>query len=154
LLFTPQLADGIWNLEFLIVNGPNLNLLGMREPEIYGFQTFEDYLSKLRKEFPDITIGYFQSNVEGEIINALHDAGFKKEGIIINPGGYSHTSVAIADAMKAVNTRIIEVHITNVFTREDYRKALVTASSAGGFICGLGLDVYRLAILSLLQDLQ
>jgi len=145
------LEFGIWILEFLIINGPNLNLLGKREPEVYGFQSFEEYLEKLRAEFPGAFIDYFQSNVEGELINAIHNGGFSKDGIIINPGGYSHTSVAIADAMKAVPARIIEVHISQVFNREDFRKNLVTAGSADGFICGLGLDGYRLAILSLLQ---
>jgi 3-dehydroquinate dehydratase-2 len=139
-------------LEFLIINGPNLNLLGKREPEVYGHQSFEEFLLSLKSEFPGISIDYFQSNVEGEIINSIQDAGFKKDGIIINPGGYSHTSVAIADAMKAVPARITEVHITNVFSREDFRRNLVTAPSADGFICGLGLDVYRLAILNLLRD--
>jgi 3-dehydroquinate dehydratase-2 len=145
------LEFGTWNLEFLIINGPNLNLLGKREPEIYGSQSFEDYLEKLRAEFPGISLEYFQSNVEGEIINSIQDAGFKKDGIIINPGGYSHTSVAIADAMKAVPAKIIEVHISNVFSREEFRKNLVTATSADGFICGLGMNVYRLAILSFLE---
>jgi 3-dehydroquinate dehydratase-2 len=140
-------------LNLLIINGPNLNLLGKREPEIYGAQTFEEYFKQIKDEFPGISLDYYQSNVEGEIINKIHDAGFKKDGIIINPGGYSHTSVAIADAMRAVTARIIEVHISHVFNREDFRKTLVTASSADGFICGLGLDVYRLAILSLVRDL-
>ncbi len=143
---------GAWNLEFIIINGPNLNLLGKREPEVYGNQSFEDYLPKLKAEFPGIFINYFQSNVEGEIINSIQEAGFNKDGIIINPGGYSHTSVAIADAMKAVPARVIEVHISNVFSREDFRRTLVTAPSADGFICGLGLDVYRFAILSLMKD--
>jgi len=147
------LEFGAWNLEFLIINGPNLNLLGKREPEIYGHQSFEDYLEKLKAEFPGIIIDYFQSNVEGEIINSIQDAGFKKDGIIINPGGYSHTSVAIADAMKAVPARIIEVHISNVFAREDFRQKLVTATAADGFIAGLGLDVYRLAILNFVRGL-
>jgi 3-dehydroquinate dehydratase-2 len=146
------LEFGAWNLEFLIINGPNLNLLGKREPEIYGNQSFEDFLEILRTEIPGHTIDYFQSNVEGEIINAIQDTGFKKDGIIINPGGYSHTSVAIADAMKAVPAKIIEVHISQVFTREEFRKNLVTATSADGLICGLGLDVYRLAILYFLRD--
>jgi 3-dehydroquinate dehydratase II len=146
------LEFGIWNLEFLIVNGPNLNLLGKREPEIYGYQSFVEYLSELKQTFPDITIDYFQSNVEGELINKIHETGFSIDGIIINPGGYSHTSVAIADAMKAVPAKVIEVHISQVFAREDFRKTLITAPSADGFICGLGLDVYRLAILSLLKD--
>jgi 3-dehydroquinate dehydratase II len=146
------LEFGIWNLEFLIINGPNLNLLGKRETEIYGHQSFEDYLQKLKDEFPGVSIGYFQSNIEGEIINTIHDAGLKKDGIIINPGGYSHTSVAIADAIKAVPAKVIEVHISNVFAREEFRKNLITASSADGLIIGFGLDVYRLAILSLLRD--
>jgi 3-dehydroquinate dehydratase II len=146
------LEFGIWNLELLIINGPNLNLLGKREPEIYGHQSFEDYFERLTEEFPDVSLDYFQSNVEGEIINAIHEIGLKKDGIIINPGGYSHTSVAIADAMKASSARVIEVHISNVFAREEFRKTLITATSASGLIIGFGLDVYRLAILSLLGD--
>jgi 3-dehydroquinate dehydratase II len=145
------LEFGIWNLEFLIINGPNLNLLGKREPEVYGYQSFEDFLDKLQAEFEGISLEYYQSNVEGEIINSIQDAGFKKDAIIINPGGYSHTSVAIADAMKAVPARVIEVHISNVFTREDFRKTLITATGADGLICGFGMEVYRLAILSLRQ---
>ena len=139
-------------MEFLIINGPNLNLLGKREPEIYGNHSFEDYLEKLKAEFPGVSIDYFQSNVEGEIINTIQDAGFKKDAIIINPGGYSHTSVAIADALKAVPAKVIEVHISNVFAREDFRKTLITAPSSDGLIIGFGLNVYRLAILSLLPD--
>jgi 3-dehydroquinate dehydratase II len=139
-------------LEFLIINGPNLNLLGKREPEIYGNQSFDDYLVKLKAEFPGISIEYFQSNVEGEIINSIHETGLKKDGIIINPGGYSHTSVAIADAMKAIPARVIEVHLSNVFAREDFRKNMVTATTADGLIIGFGLEVYRLAILSFLRD--
>jgi 3-dehydroquinate dehydratase-2 len=139
-------------LKLIIINGPNLNLLGKREPDVYGNQSFEDYLTKLKDEFPGISLEYYQSNVEGELINRIQDAGFEKDGIIINPGGYSHTSVAIADALKAVPAKIIEVHISNVFAREDFRKTLVTAPSADGFICGLGLEVYRMAILSFLRD--
>lgn len=135
----------------IIINGPNLNLLGKRQPEIYGYQSFEDYLQELRSEFPGIIFDYFQSNIEGEIINSIQETGLKKDGIIINPGGYSHTSVAIADAMKAVPAKVIEVHISNVFAREEFRKTLITAPSADGLIIGLGLDVYRLAILSLLR---
>jgi len=146
------LEFGISILEFLIINGPNLNLLGKREPEIYGNHSFEDYLEKLKAEFPGVSIDYFQSNVEGEIINTIQDAGFKKDAIIINPGGYSHTSVAIADALKAVPAKVIEVHISNVFAREDFRKTLITAPSSDGLIIGFGLNVYRLAILSLLRD--
>ena len=135
----------------IIINGPNLNLLGRRELEIYGSQSFEDFLKDLRTKFPGASIDYFQSNVEGEIINKIHETGFSKDGIIINPGGYSHTSVAIADAIKVVPAKVIEVHISNVFAREEFRKNLVTATSADGFISGLGLEVYRLAIISLLQ---
>ena len=139
-------------LNLIIINGPNLNLLGKREPYVYGNQFFEDYLNQLRKEFPGIDLEYYQSNVEGDLINTIQDKGFKKDGIIINPGGYSHTSVAIADAMKAVPAKIIEVHISNVFAREEFRRTLITAPSTDGFICGLGLEVYRLAILSLARD--
>lgn len=138
----------------IIINGPNLNLLGKREPDIYGNRSFEDYLGKLKAEFPGISIDYFQSNVEGELINTIHDAGFTKEAIIINPGGYSHTSVAIADAMKAVTAKVIEVHLSQVFAREEFRKTLITTPSADGFICGFGLEGYRMAILSLLRDLE
>jgi 3-dehydroquinate dehydratase II len=140
-------------LNLIIINGPNLNLLGKREPGIYGNQSFEDYFNLLKDEFPGVSIDYYQSNVEGEIISSIQDAGFRMDGVIINPGGYSHTSVAIADAMKAVPAKVIEVHISQVFAREDFRKTLITASYADGFICGLGLDVYRLAILSLVKDL-
>ena len=140
------------NFEFIIINGPNLNLIGKREPEIYGYRSFEEYIEELRQEFPGTGLGYFQSNVEGEIVNSIQEAGFIKDGIIINPGGYSHTSVAIADAMKAVPAKVIEVHISNVLTREDFRKVLITATGADGLICGFGLEVYRLAILSFLRD--
>lgn len=142
----------LYTLNLLIINGPNLNLLGKREPDVYGNQSFDDILIQLHNEFPHISIDYFQSNVEGEIINSIQDAGFEKDAIIINPGGYSHTSVAIADALKAVPARVIEVHISNVFQREDFRKNLITATGSDGLICGFGLDVYRLAILSLTKD--
>ena len=139
-------------MELLIVNGPNLNLLGKREPEVYGYRSFEEFLEELRAEFPDITIGYYQSNVEGELIDKIQEAGFAADGIIINPGGYSHTSVAIADAMRAVPAKVIEVHISQVFAREDYRKTLITAPAADGFISGFGMEVYRLALLSFAGD--
>lgn len=137
-----------------IINGPNLNLLGRREPEIYGSQSFEDYLSVLMGEFKDIEISYFQSNIEGLLIDEIQRAGFECDAIIINPGGYSHTSVAIADAMKAVTARIVEVHITNVFDREDFRKNLVTATASDCFLSGFGMDVYRLAVAGLMKDLS
>jgi 3-dehydroquinate dehydratase-2 len=135
-------------LNIVILNGPNLNLLGKRETEIYGQETFEEYLGRLRAEFPELDLHYFQSNVEGELINAIHDYGFRAAGIIINPGGYGHTSIAVADAMKAVPARVVEVHISNVFSREGFRRTMITAGSADGLIIGLGLEVYRLAILS------
>jgi 3-dehydroquinate dehydratase-2 len=138
-------------LNLLIINGPNLNLLGKREPEIYGSRSFEDFLDSLKKEFPAVKLDYFQSNVEGELISAIQDFGFRADGIIINPGGYSHTSVAIADAVKAVPVKVIEVHISHVFSREDFRKTMITASSADGLICGMGLESYRLAVLSFLE---
>ena len=133
-------------MNLFIINGPNLNLLGKREPEIYGFQSFEDYLESLRREFPGISLEYFQSNIEGEIINKIQEAGFRDYGIILNPGGYSHTSVSIADAVKAVPAKVVEVHISNVFAREEFRRNLITAASADGLISGFGLEVYKLAI--------
>jgi 3-dehydroquinate dehydratase II len=139
-------------LNLIIINGPNLNLLGKREPEVYGYQSFEDYLKYINTAFPGLNIEYYQSNIEGELISKIQEAGFMMDGIIINPGGYSHTSVSIADALKAVPAKVIEVHISQVFAREDFRKTLMTAPSADGFICGLGLEVYRLAILSFLRD--
>lgn len=137
-----------------IINGPNLNLLGEREPDIYGKLSFEEYYNFLQGVFKSQEISYFQSNIEGEIIDEIQKAGKRCEGIILNPGGYSHTSVAIADAMKAVPARVIEVHLSNVFAREEFRRHLVTASSADGLICGMGMEVYRLAILSLLEGLS
>ena len=137
-----------------IINGPNLNLLGTRETEIYGSVGFEEFVAGLRQEFQGMEIGYFQSNIEGEIIDEIQRVGFSCDGIIINPGGYSHTSVAIADALRAVPASSIEVHLSHVFSREDYRKSLVTASSADSFICGLGLEGYRLALTALMKDLS
>ena len=134
-----------------IVNGPNLNLLGKRETGIYGDKTFDAYLEELREEFKEVGIGYFQSNTEGELIDEIQRVGFSCDAIIINPGGYSHTSVAIADAMRAVTARVVEVHLSQLFTREEYRKNLITAAAAGGFIAGFGLEGYRMAILSLVN---
>jgi len=133
----------------IIINGPNLNLLGRREPNLYGNQTFEEYLKKLRHQFPDLVIDYFQSNIEGELIDKLHEAGFSYEGAIINAGGYTHTSVAIADAIKAIDTPVVEVHISNVYAREPFRHHSFISPVAKGLIVGFGLDGYRLAILSL-----
>jgi 3-dehydroquinate dehydratase-2 len=129
-----------------IINGPNLNLLGKREPEIYGGEGFDSFLEKLRHDNPDITINYFQSNVEGELINHLQQEGFSADGIILNPGGYTHTSVALGDAIAAIKTPVVEVHISNVHAREDFRKISHVSAKAKGTICGLGLKGYALAI--------
>ncbi|MEI7501059.1 MAG: type II 3-dehydroquinate dehydratase [Bacteroidota bacterium] len=140
-------------MKLLIINGPNLNLLGSRETNVYGNQPFENYLKKLRKHYHEITIEYFQSNVEGEIINALHKAGFLYDGIIINAGGYTHTSIAIADAVKAINTSVVEVHISNTFAREPFRHNSFLAANVKGSIIGFGMDSYRLAIESLITKI-
>ncbi len=136
-------------MKILIINGPNLNLTGEREVKIYGTTSFDDYIQILRKKYSDITIDYFQTNVEGEIINRLHEADGNYDGIILNCGGYSHTSVAIADAIAAVKTTVIEVHISNVFGRESYRQNMITASKAAGLVSGLGLGSYETALLYL-----
>ena len=136
-------------MKIQIVNGPNLNLLGQREKEIYGEVTFEKYLKLLKEHFQDYTIEYFQSNIEGEIIDKIHETGFSFDGIILNAGGYTHTSIAIADAVASVNTPVIEVHISNIFAREEYRQKTLIASKCMGTISGFGLDSYRLAIESL-----
>jgi 3-dehydroquinate dehydratase-2 len=135
-------------MKILIINGPNLNLLGKREPEIYGNDSFEEYLELLRNFFPAYTIQYTQSNVEGELINALQDAENNFDNIVLNAGGYTHTSVALADAVKAIVTPVVEVHITNLFAREKYRHTSLIAPWCKGTISGFGLDSYRLAILS------
>ena len=138
-------------MKIQIINGPNLNLLGKREPEKYGSISFENYLGTLRKSFPDLKLDYFQSNVEGEIINKIHETGFGYDGIIINAGGYTHTSVAIADAVAAVNTPVIEVHITNISAREEFRHNSIMGRYCAGSIIGLGLFGYRLAVEALLE---
>ena len=137
----------------IIINGPNLNLLGVREPSVYGNQSFIDYLGGLRKKYASIEIDYFQSNVEGEIINKLQEVGFSYDGIILNAGGYTHTSVAVADAIAAIKTPVIEVHISNIYAREEYRHHSVIAGKCKGSISGFGLDSYRLAIESLIAPL-
>lgn len=143
-------------MRILIINGPNLNLLGRREPEIYGTNSFDDFLIQLKQKFLSIQLDYFQSNVEGELINTLHEFGFKNSklpvnGIIFNPGGYSHTSVALADAISAIEIPVIEVHISNVHAREDFRQQLLTARSAKGVISGFGLNSYTMAIESFIE---
>ena len=131
-----------------IINGPNLNLTGRREPEIYGTMTMEDMVERLRTQFPDVGIGYFQSNIEGEIIDRLQTVGFSADGIILNAGGYSHTSVAIHDAIAAITTPVVEVHISNIYAREEYRRHSLLSDVCRGVICGLGLEGYRFALLS------
>ena len=133
----------------MIINGPNLNLLGQREVDIYGNISFDDYFIKLKELFPNYELHYFQSNVEGELINKLHDIGFDFDVIIINAGGYSHTSVAISDAIASIKTRVIEVHISNIYSREEYRTKSLISKNCSGVICGFGLDSYKLALKSL-----
>lgn len=137
-------------MKIQIINGPNLNLLGMREPEVYGSNSFNDYLHLLRSEFPGLEISYFQTNVEGEIINKLHEAGYGCDGIILNAGGYTHTSVAIRDAIKAVPAPVIEVHISNVHSREEFRHNSMISAVCKGVIAGFGLDSYQLAVESII----
>lgn len=135
-------------MKILILNGPNLNLLGRREPNIYGDQTFETYLETLRIKYTDIQISYFQSNIEGELINQLHEKGFSYDGIILNAGAYTHTSIAIADAIKSIATPVIEVHISNTFAREEYRVKSYLSPVCKGIITGFGLKSYEMAISS------
>ena len=134
-----------------IINGPNLNLTGLRQPDIYGSTTMEQMLADLRKQFPNIQIGYFQSNIEGQLIDRIHQVGFSADGIIINAGGYSHTSVALHDALASVPAPAIEVHLSNIFAREDYRHHSLLTSACRGIICGLGIHGYSLAIQNLLH---
>ena len=129
-----------------IINGPNLNLLGEREPEIYGNKTFEQFFTELKTKFPDLELGYFQSNVEGEILNRLHSLRNQAQGIILNAGAYTHTSIAIADAVAAIQVPVIEVHISNVFAREEFRYHSYITKYARGLITGFGLQSYELAI--------
>lgn len=129
-----------------IINGPNLNLLGKREPGIYGNQSFSDFLEELKASYPQVTFSYYQSNIEGELINELQRVGFDHDGIILNPGGYTHTSVAIGDAVAAIKAPVIEVHISNVHAREDFRKLSHVSGKSAGSIIGLGMKGYRLAV--------
>ena len=133
-----------------IINGPNLNLLGKREPTVYGNRSFEDYLETLRARYPECEIAYYQSNVEGELINKIHEVGFTYDGIILNAGAYTHTSIALHDAIKAVTTPVVEVHISNVHARESFRHVSMLSAACKGVILGFGLDSYRLAVESLL----
>ena len=137
-------------MKLQIINGPNLNLLGVREQSIYGNASFETYLKELQAKFSVVQIDYFQSNIEGEIINKLHEVGFIYDGIILNAGGYTHTSVAIADAIAAIKTPVVEVHISNIYAREEYRHVSLTGKNCKGVLTGFGLDGYKLALESFL----
>ena len=136
--------------KIIIINGPNLNLIGKREPKIYGNSSMEDYLSEIRNNFPEIQIDYFQSNVEGDLINKLQEVGFSYDGVVLNAGGYTHTSVAISDAVAAIQTSVVEVHISNVYKREDYRHQSLMAKNCIGIVAGFGLHSYKMAIDSFL----
>ena len=129
-----------------IINGPNLNLLGVREPDVYGCTSFDDFQPRLRACFPDVQIDYFQSNIEGELINKLQAVGFQCDGIVLNAGAYTHTSIALADCIRAISAPVVEVHISNVHQREAFRHQSMIADACRGVICGFGLDSYRLAI--------
>lgn len=137
-------------MKILIVNGPNLNLLGKREPEIYGSNNFDTYFQKMKASYPQIELQYFQSNSEGALIDKIQECGFSYDGIVLNAGAYTHTSVAIADAVRAVTTPVVEVHISNVFRREEFRHHSFLSDACKGIICGFGLESYRLAVESFL----
>ena len=137
-------------MKIQIINGPNLNLLGVREPSVYGSQTFEAYLEELKSIYSIVELHYFQSNVEGELINKLHEVGFSFDGIVFNGGAYTHTSVAIADAIKAIQTPVVEVHISNIYAREEYRHVSLTGANCKGVLTGFGMNGYKLAIESFL----
>lgn len=139
-------------MKIAIINGPNLNLLGIREPGVYGSQSFDQYLELLEKKFNHIEFAYFQSNIEGELISKLQEFGFEYNGIIINPGGYTHTSVAIGDCIAAITTPVIEVHISNIHAREDFRKISHVSAKCKGTIAGLGLKGYELALRWLIEN--
>lgn len=130
----------------MIINGPNLNLLGRREPEIYGSNPFEAYLDELRKKMPDVNIDYYQSNIEGELINKMQEVGFTYDGIVLNAGAYTHTSIALQDCIRSLKAPVVEVHISNVHKREEFRHKSMISCACLGVICGFGLDSYRLAI--------
>jgi 3-dehydroquinate dehydratase-2 len=133
-------------MKIQIINGPNLNLVGTREPSLYGYQTFIDFFDELVVKYPDIDLKYFQSNHEGELIDKIQEIGFDYDGIIINPGAYAHTSIALADAIRAIRTPIIEVHLTNIYSREDYRHHSYTAACCKGVISGMGMEGYQFAL--------
>ncbi len=133
-------------MKIAIINGPNLNLLGKREPDVYGTLSFESYYQSLQQQYPQVQFSYFQSNVEGELINELHRVGFEYDGVLFNPGGYTHTSVAIGDAIAAIKTPVVEIHISNVHAREDFRKISHVSAKCKGTISGLGIIGYKLGV--------
>jgi len=138
-------------LKYLIINGPNLNLLGKREPDIYGNTSFEDYFSTLKAKFPELQLHYFQSNIEGAIIDKIHEVGFSFDGILLNAGGYTHTSVAISDAIAAIKTPVLEVHISNIYKREEFRHKSIISKECIGMISGLGIQGYELGLFYFLK---
>jgi 3-dehydroquinate dehydratase-2 len=137
-------------MKIQIINGPNINLLGKREPSVYGSRSFDDYLDELKKRYSEVDFFCYQSNVEGEMINKIHEVGFEFDGIVLNAGAYTHTSIALQDAIRAVNTPVVEVHISNVHQREEFRHKSMISCACVGVICGFGLDSYRLAVEALL----
>ncbi len=138
-------------MKIQIINGPNINLLGKREPSIYGAMSFDDYWMELKKCYPDVELYYYQSNVEGEMINKIHEVGFDFDGIVLNAGAYTHTSIALLDAIRAIKSPVVEVHISNVHAREEFRHHSMIAGACKGVICGFGLMSYRLAIEALMS---
>ena len=137
--------------KILILNGPNLNLLGIREPDVYGNRSFEDYLSVLQSQYADVELDYYQSNIEGELIDKMQEVGFSYDGIVLNAGAYTHTSVALHDCIRAITTPVVEVHISNVHQREAFRRHSMISSACCGVICGFGLDSYRLGVEALIK---
>ena len=141
-------------MKIQIINGPNINLLGKREPSVYGSRSFDDYLKELVERYPQVEFSYYQSNVEGEMINKIHEVGFDYDGIVLNAGAYTHTSIALQDAIRAVITPVIEVHISNVHQREEFRHKSMISCACVGVICGFGLDSYRLGVEALLENVK
>lgn len=150
-LFQHRLRMKTKIMKIQIINGPNLNLLGLREPSIYGSESIDSFIEKLKEQYSIIEINYYQSNVEGELINKLHEVGFTYDGIILNAGGYTHTSVAIADAIASIKTPVVEVHVSNIYAREEYRHVSLTGKNCKGVLTGFGLNGYRLALESFLK---
>ena len=141
-------------MKIQIINGPNINLLGKREPSVYGSRSFDDYLKELVERYPQVEFSYYQSNVEGEMINKIHEVGFDYDGIVLNAGAYTHTSIALQDAIRAVTSPVIEVHISNVHQREEFRHKSMISCACVGVICGFGLDSYRLAVEALWENVK